>query len=105
MNNYSSDEEKLISWFQENYKNILLGIILGLGIGFSYNYYNDMQSNTQFEISLKYEQAITAYNNNEDNLILALSDELTKEYPANTYTTMSNLYAAKIYYINCNLEK
>ena len=26
MNNYSSDEEKLISWFQENYKNILLGI-------------------------------------------------------------------------------
>ena len=21
MNNYSSDEEKLISWFQENYKN------------------------------------------------------------------------------------
>ena len=76
MNNYSSDEEKLISWFQENYKNILLGIILGLGIGFSYNYYNDMQSNTQFEISLKYEQAITAYNNNEDNLILALSDEL-----------------------------
>tara|TARA_A100001388_G_scaffold184151_1_gene138145 strand:- start:532 stop:1152 length:621 start_codon:yes stop_codon:yes gene_type:complete len=105
MNNYSSDEEKLISWFQENYKNILLGIILGLGIGFSYNYYNDMQSNTQFEISLKYEQAITAYNNNEDNLILALSDELTKEYPTNTYTTMSNLYAAKIYYINGNLEK
>jgi predicted negative regulator of RcsB-dependent stress response len=76
MNNYSSDEEKLISWFQENYKNILLGIILGLGIGFSYNYYNDTQSNTQFEISLKYEQAITAYNNN-----------------------------AKIYYINGNLEK
>ena len=95
MNNYSSDEEKLISWFHENYKNILLGIILGLGIGFSYNYYNDMQSNTQFEISLKYEQAITAYNNNEDNLVLALSDELTKEYPTNIYTTMSNLYAAK----------
>ena len=23
MNNYSSDEEKLISWFQVNYKNIL----------------------------------------------------------------------------------
>ena len=105
MNNYSSDEEKLISWFQENYKNILLGITLGLGIGFSYNYYNDMQSNTQFEISLKYEQAITAYNNNEDNLILVLSDELTKEYPANTYTTMSNLYAAKIHYINGDLEK
>ena len=75
MNNYSSDEEKLISWFQENYKNILLGIMLGLGIGFSYNYYNNTQSNTQFEISLKYEQAITAYNNNEDNLILVLSDE------------------------------
>ena len=100
MNNYSSDEEKLISWFQENYKNILLGIILGLGIGFSYNYYSDTQSNTQFEISSKYEEAIKAYNNNEVNLILALSDELSKEYPTNAYTTMSNLYAAKIHYIN-----
>ena len=105
MNNYSSDEEKLISWFHENYKNILFGIILGLGIGFSYNYYNDMQSTTQFEISLKFDQAITAYNNNEVDMILALSDDLTKEYPANTYTTMSNLYASKIHYINGDLEK
>ena len=105
MNNYSSEEEKLISWFKENYKNILLGIILGLGVGFSYNFYNDMQSDTQFEISLKYEEAITAYNNNEINMILVLSDELTKEYPENTYTTMSNLYAAKIYYINGDHEK
>ena len=105
MNNYSSDEEKLISWFQENYKNILLGIILGLGIGFSYNYYNDMQSNTQFELSLKYEEAIKAYNNNESDLILTLSDELSKEFPANTYTTMSNLYAAKIHYINGDIKE
>ena len=105
MNNYSNDEEKLISWFQENYKNILLGIILGLGIGFSYNYYNDMQSNSQFEISSKYEEAIKAYNNNEINLILALSNELSKEYPTNTYTTMSNLYAAKIHYINGDFEQ
>ena len=105
MNNYSNDEEKLISWFQENYKNILLGIILGLGIGFSYNYYNDMQSNSQFEISSKYEEAIKAYNNNEINLILALSNELSKEYPTNTYTTMSNLYAAKIHYINGDFEE
>ena len=105
MNNYSSDEEKLISWFQENYKNILLGIILGLGFGFSYNYYNDMQSNTQFELSSKYEEAIKAYNNNESDLILTLSDELSKEFPANTYTTMSNLYAAKIHYINGDIKE
>ena len=105
MNNYSSDEEKLISWFQENYKNILLGIILGLGIGFSYNYYNDMQSNTQFELSSKYEEAIKAYNNNESDLILTLSDELSKEFPANAYTRMSNLYAAKIHYINGDIKE
>ena len=105
MNNYSSDEEKLISWFQENYKNILLGIILGLGFGFSYNYYNDMQSNTQFELSSKYEEAIKAYNNNESDLILTLSDELSKEFPTNTYTTMSNLYAAKIHYINGDITE
>tara|TARA_Y100000996_G_C22515513_1_gene640229 strand:+ start:232 stop:852 length:621 start_codon:yes stop_codon:yes gene_type:complete len=105
MDNYSSDEEKLINWFQENYKNILLGIVLGLGVGFSFNYYTDMKSNTQFEISLKYEKAISAYNNNEADLILKLSDELTIEYPTNTYTTMSNLYAAKVYYINGDGEK
>ena len=26
MNDYSNEEERLVSWFQENYKNILAGI-------------------------------------------------------------------------------
>ena len=29
-----SDDEKVISWFEENYKGLLLGIVVGLSILF-----------------------------------------------------------------------
>ena len=105
MNDYSNDEEKLVSWFQENYKNILFGIVLGLTIGFGFNYYNDMKSDKQYELSLRYEQAVYEYDNGKNNPILELSDVLVREYPANIYTTMTNLYAAKIHYMNGNSEE
>ena len=53
MSKYSNEEEQLIEWFQKNYKNILVGLFLGLSIGFGFNYFQDMKSNTQHELSLK----------------------------------------------------
>ncbi len=105
MNDYSNEEERLVSWFQENYKNILVGIALGLSIGFGFNYYNDMKSDEQYQLSLRYEEAVNEYDNGKNNPLLELSDELANQYPDNIYTTMSNLYAAKIYYNNGNFKK
>ncbi len=105
MNDYSNEEERLVSWFQENYKNILVGIALGLSIGFGFNYYNDMKSDEQYQLSLRYEEAVKEYDNGKNNPLLELSDELANQYPDNIYTTMSNLYAAKLYYNNGNFKK
>ena len=105
MSKYSNEEEQLIEWFQKNYKNILVGLFLGLSIGFGFNYFQDMKSNTQHELSLKYEAAIEAYNNNDNNKILDLSEDLNVNHSDNIYTTMLNLYAAKIYYSLDEIKK
>ena len=105
MSKYSNEEEQLIEWFQKNYKNILVGLFLGLSIGFGFNYFQDMKSNTQQELSLKYEAAIEAYNNNDNNKILDLSEDLNVNHSDNIYTTMLNLYASKIYYSLDEIKK
>ena len=105
MSKYSNEEEQLIEWFQKNYKNILVGLFLGLSIGFGFNYFQDMKSNTQHELSLKYEAAIEAYNNNDNNKILDLSEDLNVNHSDNIYTSMLNLYAAKIYYSLDEIKK
>ena len=105
MSKYSNEEEQLIEWFQKNYKNILVGLFLGLSIGFGFNYFQDMKSNTQHELSLKYEAAIEAYNNNDNNKILDLSEDLNVNHSDNIYTTMLNLYAAKIKYSLDEIKK
>ena len=48
---YSEEEDKLVSWFKDNFKNIIIGIIAGASLVLSYNYYIDSNLNNQYEIS------------------------------------------------------
>ena len=34
-----SDEEKVVSWFEENYKSLVFGVVIGLTILFGYKSY------------------------------------------------------------------
>ena len=38
---YSEEEDRLVSWFKDNFKNIIIGIIAGASFVLSYNYYID----------------------------------------------------------------
>ena len=51
---YTEEEDKFISWFRENYKNILIGILFGITIITSYKFYTDSKVNSMHDISLKY---------------------------------------------------
>ena len=42
-----SDEEKVVSWFEENYKSLILGILVGLSILFGYKSYLSNQNSAQ----------------------------------------------------------
>ena len=34
-----SDEEKVVSWFEENYKSLIFGVVIGLTLLFGYKSY------------------------------------------------------------------
>ena len=95
---YTEEEDKLISWFKDNYKNIILGLLFGTTLVFGFKYYNDLNSNKQYEMSLKYEEAIKDYQDEKYEKMMILSEEYQTNSPSNIYTSMVNLHAAKIYH-------
>ena len=95
---YTEEEDKLISWFKDNYKNIILGLLFGTTLVFGFKYYNDLNSNKQYEMSLKYEEAIKDYQDEKYEKMMILSEEYQTNSPSNIYTSLVNLYVAKIYH-------
>tara|TARA_Y100000748_G_scaffold300564_1_gene299223 strand:- start:954 stop:1571 length:618 start_codon:yes stop_codon:yes gene_type:complete len=102
---YTEEEDKLISWFKENFKNMLIGIIVGISFVLGLNYYSDTTLNKQYEISLKFEQALISYQEKKYADVLDFANDLTINDPENVYTSLINLYAAKIHHDNKDYEK
>ena len=102
---YTEEEDNFISWLKENYKNILIGVLFGVTIITGYKFYTDSKINSMHNISLKYEQVMNDYKNNDDKSLLKLSKELSETNPNNIYTNMLNLYAAKIFHGTGNYDK
>ena len=46
-----SDEEKVVSWFEENYKSLIFGVVIGLTLLFGYKSYLSSQNSAQLELS------------------------------------------------------
>jgi len=95
---YTEEEDKLIAWFKDNYKNIIFGLLFGTALVFGFKYYNDLNANKQYEMSLQYEEAIKDYQDEKYEKAILLSKEYQTNYPSNVYTSMINLYVAKIYH-------
>ena len=102
---YTEEEDQFILWFKENYKNILMGILFGVTIVTSYKFYTDSKVNSMHNISLKYEQVMNDYKNNNNKSLLKLSKELSETNPNYIYTNMLNLYAAKIFHETGNYDE
>ena len=102
---YTEEEDKLISWFKDNYKNIIFGLLFGTTLVFGFKYYNDLNANKQYEMSLKYEEAIKDYQEEKYDKVMLLSKEYSASNPSNIYTSMINLYVAKIYHDEGNYEE
>ena len=51
---YTEEEDKLVNWFKDNFKNMIIGIIAGASFVLGLNYYSDTKLNEQYEISLKF---------------------------------------------------
>ena len=93
-----SDEDRLQSWLEENYKSLILGLLIGLSILYGYKTYISDRNLSQLVLSREYDIAITAYKNGKNDPILEYSRKNIINYPKNIYTNLSNLYSAKIMY-------
>ena len=93
-----SDEDRLQSWLEENYKSLIFGLLIGLSILYGYKAYISDRNLSQLALSREYDIAITAYKNGKTDLILEYSKKNITNYPKNIYTNLSNLYSAKIMY-------
>ncbi len=93
-----SDEDRVLNWLEENYKSLILGLLIGLAILYGYKSYISDRNMSQLVLSREFDIAVTAYNNGDTDLILEYSKKNIIDYPKNIYTNLSNLYAAKIMY-------
>ena len=100
-----SDEEKVVSWFEENYKSLIFGVIIGLTILFGYKSYLSSQNSLQLELSRQFDLAVTSYQNGDSSKILSFSRENMNQNSDNIYTSLANLYSAKIMYLDNNIDQ
>ena len=99
-----SDEERVVSWLEENYKGLILGIIIGLSTLYGYKAYVSSQNASQLELSRQYDLAIVEYNTGKTESILKFSKDNIIQNPKNIYTSLANLYSAKEMYAKSNYE-
>ena len=100
-----SDEEKVVSWFEENYKSLIFGVIIGLTILFGYKSYLSSQNSLQLELSRQFDLAVTSYQKGDSSKILSFSRENMNKNSDNVYTSLANLYSAKIMYLDNNIDQ
>ncbi len=100
-----SDDEKVISWFEENYKGLLLGIVVGLSILFSYKYFLANQNKAQLELSRQFDVAVENYRKGNNDIMLSFSESNMSNNADNIYTSLANLYSAKIMYLDNKFQE
>ena len=100
-----SDEEKVVSWIEENYKGLILGVIIGLSILYGYKAYISNGNTKQLDLSRQYDLAINEYNSGKIDEVLKFSRNNITKNPENIYTNLASLYSAKEMYKQNNFEE
>ena len=100
-----SDEQKAISWFEENYKGLLLGLFLGLSILFGYKSLLSSQNTAQLQLSHQFDIAVNNFQKGKTDQIVEYARINMTDNPENIYTALANLYSAKVMYSDNKLDE
>ena len=100
-----SDEQKAISWLEDNYKGLLLGLFLGLSILFGYKSLLSSQNTAQLELSRQFDIAVNNYQKGNTDQIIEYAKINMTDNPENIYTALANLYSAKAMYSDNKLDE
>lgn len=95
---YETDNEQMElvkKWWADYGKWIIIAVIIGLGAGFGWRYWQQQQVEQRQQASLLYQQLIVADSKNDHDTVLQMSTEITQRYSSLEYAAMANLVAAK----------
>ena len=95
-NQHTEEEEKFLSWFKDNAKSMLVGLVVGIVLIFSYKYYSNYENEVSLNLSYEYQQAIGKYKDGNKEYLMNKANEFSEKYPSHIYTNLINLYSAKI---------
>ena len=91
-----SDEEKVVSWFEENYKSLIFGVVIGLTLLFGYKSYLSSQNSAQLELSRQFDLAVTYFEMKDYDASKNILNYLIKESKDEEIKSLSSNLLSKI---------
>ncbi len=107
MFDYETEEQQIDAfkaWWRENRSSVLLGLLLGGGIIFSWVTWVSYQENQLIEASDMYTEVIDAMEAKDSDRVSTISDQLRDSYADSTFASMASLVDAKMSTQDNNLE-
>ena len=98
MNDNVSDKEQiemLKKWWTNYGRSILIAVIVGLLLGYGWNYYRNYQATTREQASLIYQQLLIADSKGDAKSSAQLVTQLTTDYARTPYASFAQLVLAK----------
>jgi predicted negative regulator of RcsB-dependent stress response len=89
--------EAMRSWWRENGRYVISGIVLGVGILVGWNQWNDYRLTTRLEASALYETLASAVNDGNLEASETAAGEMHEKYASTTYAALARLAMARLY--------
>lgn len=88
------------SWWQENGRYVISGIVLGVAILVGWNRWQNYQQTTQLQASATYETLAAEVGDGDLDAAEAAANDLYDNYASTTYAALARLAMAKLYMEN-----
>ena len=89
--------EVIRSWWRENGRYVISGIVIGAGLLFGWNYWNDQQREAQVEASTLFESLLAEVADNDVDAAEALAQRLYDEFDSTVYALQARLAMSRLY--------
>jgi len=92
--------EAMRSWWKENGRYVISGVVLGVAILVGWNRWQDYQLTTRLEASAAYETLAAEVDDGDLDAAEAAANDLYDNYASTTYAALARLAMAKLYMEN-----
>lgn len=96
--------EALKSWWKENGRTVIIGVVLGLGGVFGWTTYQQRLVSNAEAMSITYQQLMDAASQDQHGAVRALASSIIESSPKSGYAALGALLAAKSAYAQKDLD-